>query len=138
MWHSLALFGRHGDPGVVESPRGAVLGARWPFLILAQRHRKGNPQLGDGNRMLAMRQKSVMSTRLNHFWFFRGHFGGSIWNLVELGKIAKIHFFHLWDFREFLAISRKPERQLFRGNEKIFFWCKIRGISASKHGSHAR
>ena len=58
---------RRGDPGVVESPRGAVLGARWPFLILAQRHPKGNPQLSKANRMLAMRKKSVMSTRLNHF-----------------------------------------------------------------------
>ena len=26
---------------------------------------------------------------------FGGHCGGSIWNLVELGKIEKNHFFHL-------------------------------------------
>ena len=31
-------YGRRGDPGVVEWPWGAVLGARWPFLIPAQRH----------------------------------------------------------------------------------------------------
>ena len=42
--------------------------------------------------MLEMRQKSVMSTRLNHFWVFRGHFGGSIWDVVELGEIEKLLF----------------------------------------------
>ena len=46
---------RRGDPGVVESPRGAVLGARWPFLILAQRHPKGKKNLPEANRTLTMR-----------------------------------------------------------------------------------
>ncbi len=31
-------YGRRGDPGVVEWPWGAVLGARWPFLIPTKRH----------------------------------------------------------------------------------------------------
>ena len=31
-------YARHGDPGIVNWPWGAVLGARWPFLIPAQRH----------------------------------------------------------------------------------------------------
>ncbi len=53
---------RRGDPGVVESPRGAVLGARWPFLILAQRHPKGNPQFSEASRRLKMLATSAMST----------------------------------------------------------------------------
>ena len=131
-------WGRHGDPGVVESHRGAVLGARWPFLILAQRPRKGKPLLSTANRMLIMAKKNVMSTKIKLFWVFRGHFGGPICNLVELENNAKNHFCHLWNFRDFFAISRKPERQLFRGNKKIFFWCKKREISGTKVGSHAR
>ena len=55
-------YGRRGDPGVVEWPRGAVLGARWPFLILAQRHPKGNPQFSKATRRLKMLATSVMST----------------------------------------------------------------------------
>ena len=46
---------------------------------------------------------------------------------MELGgarKKRKNHFFHLWIFRDFFAISRKPERQLFRGNKKYFSGAK--------------
>ena len=42
---------------------------------------------------------------------------------MELGgarENRKNYFFHLWIFRDFFAISRKPERQLFRGNGEYF------------------
>ena len=84
--------------------------------------------------MLEMRQKSVMSTRLNHFWVFRGHFGVPICNLVELEKIEKITFFTYGIFREFLATARKPEGQLFRGNKKVFFRCKIEKYLGTRWG----
>ena len=50
---------------------------------------------------------------------------------MELGgtrEIEKISFFTYGIFREFLAISRKPERQLFRGNKKYFPVQKTRNI----------
>ena len=121
-------WGRHGDPGVVESPRGAVLGARWPFLILAQRPRKGKPLLSAAHRMLIMAKKNVMSTKIKLFWVFRSLFGGSIWNLVVLGKIEKSTFFTYGFFQEFIAISPEPERQLFEELKKYFTGAKSRNI----------
>ena len=46
---------------------------------------------------------------------------------MELGgarENRKITFFTYGIFREFLAISRQPERQLFRGNKKYFSGAK--------------
>ena len=132
-------WGRHVDPGVVESPRGAVLGARWPFLILAQRPRKGKPLLSAAHRMLIMAKQNVMSTKIKLFWVFRSLFGGSIWNLVVLGKIEKKSLFSHMDFFGDFSRSRGSQRGNYSEEiKKIFFWCKKRGISASKPGSHAR
>ena len=55
-------------------------------------------------------------------------FSGSFWGFhMELGgarENRKITFFTYGIFREFLAISRQPERQLFRGNKKYFSGAK--------------
>ena len=130
-------WGRHVDPGVVESPRGAVLGARWPFLILAQRHRKGKPLLSTANRMLIMAKKNVMSTKINLFWVFRGHFGGPICNLVELEKIEK----SLFPPMDFSGISRDlaeaREAIIPRKWENIFL-VQNREISGAKVESWTR
>ena len=126
-------FGRHGDPGVVEWPWGAVLGARWQFLIPAQRHflkdrrSNGQSEAPNSHRNQFFGNFGVK----NIFW---GVFGTFPWRIRKIQKNNFFTIFHLWIFREFLATARKPEGQLFRGNKKIFFWCKIEKYLGTRWG----
>ena len=77
----------------------------------------------------------------NHFWSFFGAkevFGVCLEPFHGTSEKSEKYFPHLCFFWKFLAISRRPEGQLIRGNENNFFWCRKREISGSKVGSHAR
>ena len=58
-------YARHGDPGIVNWPWGAVLGARWPFLIPAQRHFVKDQEVGAANPALASRFRSQLRASFN-------------------------------------------------------------------------
>ena len=73
--------------------------------------------------------------------FFRCE--GSCWGVFgtfpwHIRKIEKITFPTYGFFWEFLAISRRPERQLIPGKGNISLWCKKLEISGSKVRPHAR
>ena len=56
-------FGRDGEPGVLEWPWGTVLGARWPFLIPAQRRIVKDQEVRTAKPPLASRFRSQLRAR---------------------------------------------------------------------------